>query len=293
MISILIPTYNYKVDQLVAVLYKQAEQLSIPFEILVYDDGSTSRFSENEGINQRKYAKYQYFEKNRGRGVIRHQLAMDAKADLLLFLDADVLPMSDDFLSNYVHRSLEKFDIICGGIAYKDEATPSEMLRYVYGKKREAKDAETRQNEPFIIVTANLFIGKEYFLKRNTELNNRYGEDLLLSQRFKIDGARIKHIDNPVWHLGLESSKDYILKSKEALSNMVYWEKEGKLEPNFTSLQRRYLKLRKLGLAPLFRWFMKLGNSLFIESNLVSKKPSIFLFNMYRLHYYAQLKKHA
>ena len=293
MISILIPTYNYKVDQLVAVLYKQAEQLSIPFEILVYDDGSTIRFSENEGINQREHAHYQYFEKNRGRSVIRNQLAMDAKANLLLFLDADVLPVSDDFLNCYIQMIPDKFDVICGGIAYKDEAAPSEMLRYVYGKKREARDADTRQKDSFIIVTANLLIGKRYFLNSNTELDNRYGEDILLSQQFKTDGASIKHIDNPVWHLGLESSKDYILKSKEALTNLVYWEKEGKLEPNFTSLQRGYLKLRKMGLAPIFRFMMKLGNSLFIESNLTSKKPSIFLFNLYRLYYYAQLKKHA
>ncbi len=293
MISILIPTYNSKVDQLVTVLHKQAEQLSIAFEIMVYDDGSTTRFLENEAINQLAHAKYLYFDSNVGRSAIRHRLAQDAVAEILLFLDADVLPMTADFLDNYAQLIKSHVDVICGGIAYKEKAAPHEMLRYTYGKKREARDAKTRQNEPFIIVTANVCMTKDLFLNINTELENRYGEDLLLSQQLKRNKASVEHIDNPVWHLGLESSQDYMLKSEEALSNMVHWEKEGRLEPNFTSLQQGYLKLRKLGLIPLFRFAMRLLIPLGIKSNLTSKKPSILLFDLYRLHCYAELKKHA
>jgi glycosyltransferase involved in cell wall biosynthesis len=293
MISILIPTYNSKVDQLVTVLHKQAEQLSIAFEILVYDDGSTKRFSVNAAINQLAHVTYKYFDSNMGRSAIRQQLAQDAVAEYLLFLDADVLPVTPDFLNNYAQLISNKVEVICGGIAYKEEAAPQEMLRHTYGTKREARDAKTRQKDPFIIVTANVCMGKALFLNINTELENRYGEDLLLSQQLKKNGETVQHIDNPVWHLGLESSQEYLLKSEEALSNMVHWEKEGRLEPNFTSLQQGYLKLRKMGLVPLFRLVMRLMIPLFIKSNLTSKKPSILLFDLYRLHYYAELKKHA
>ncbi|PIV50102.1 MAG: glycosyl transferase, partial [Flavobacteriaceae bacterium CG02_land_8_20_14_3_00_34_13] len=41
MLSILIPTYNYDITSLVAVLYKQLEEVSYAYEIIVVDDAST------------------------------------------------------------------------------------------------------------------------------------------------------------------------------------------------------------------------------------------------------------
>jgi len=294
MISILIPTYNEKVDKLVTVLHNQSEKLATNFEILVYDDGSSIRHQENEALNQLANASYRYFEKNLGRGAIRNQLALDAKADLLLFLDADVLPTNDNFLSNYEKAIQKDTVVICGGIAYQDTEVPvNERLRYVYGKKREEKSAETRQNNPYIIVTANLLIQKNCFLEANTELQNLYGEDLLLSQNLKYKKCDIQHINNPVWHLGLEASTLFIEKSKEAIRNMVYWEKEGKLDSDFTVLQKKYTSLKRKGLLSLYQIFLKISNKVYIAANLTSKKPSPLLFNMYRLYYYIQQKKHA
>lgn len=293
MISILIPTYHYKVDALVAMLHEQAGHLSSNFEILVYDDGSQDILPENEKINELEHVTYRHFKENRGRSGIRKALAEDAKADLLLFLDADVLPTAPDFLKRYEAQLSNPFDVVCGGILYRDRAEDGRQLRYVYGKKRESREAVARQKEPYIIVTANLLIRKSLFLDSIVELENLYGEDLLLSQQLQQKKAKVVHIDNPVWHLGLECSADYIKKSEQALQNMVRWEKEAKISHDFTSLQRSYLKLKRLGLIPLFRWCIGLLNGLFIKSNLVSKKPGLFWFDMYRLHFYAQKKKNA
>jgi len=293
MISILIPTYNYKVDALVTALCDEAETMDQKFEILVFDDGSTTVFSENEAINEQPYATYKYFETNQGRGAIRQKLADAATYDLLLFLDADVLPVSPNFLKKYQSQLQQSNEVICGGVSYQDNTDSSKQLRYVYGKKREAKKATIRQKEPFIIVTANLLIEKSTFFAANIELDNRYGEDLLLSQQLKLQNASVLHIDNPVWHLGLESSADYIAKSEEALRNMVFWEKEGKLKPGFTSLQRAYNRMKQWGMLSIFRWVVGLLNKLGLKSNLTSKNPSLFWFDTYRLHYYSKLKKHA
>ncbi|MEM7086148.1 MAG: glycosyltransferase family 2 protein [Bacteroidota bacterium] len=294
MISILIPTYNEKVDQLVLALHAQSEKLTTEFEILVYDDGSDVQFKENEAINALSNARYCYFEKNLGRGAIRNQLALDAKANFLLFLDADVLPTNNNFLSTY-EKAVEKDTmVICGGIAYRDTEVPTnERLRYVYGKKREEKSADTRQNDPYIIVTANLLIQKECFLEANVELKNLYGEDLLLSQNLKRRKCEVLHIDNPVWHLGLETSSQFIEKSKEAIRNMIYWEKEGQLDSDFTVLQKKYASLQRKGVLSLYQFFLKVANKVYIAANLTSKNPSPLLFNMYRLYYYIQQKKHA
>ena len=294
MISILIPTYNEKVDKLVSVLHAQSEKLATSFEILVYDDGSPTRFQENETINHHPNARYQYFEKNRGRGAIRKQLAQDAQSSMLLFLDADVLPTNDQFLAHYETALNDQTNVICGGVAYQDAEVPTnERLRYVYGKKREEKSAALRQQTPYIIVTANLLIRKTIFLEVNTELQNLYGEDLLLSQNLKHKNYSVLHIDNPVWHLGLETSLQFIKKSEAAIRNMIYWEQEGKLDPDFTSLQKKYQSLQRKGLLSGYQIFLKLANKVYIARNLTSKNPSPMLFNMYRLYYYIQQKKHA
>ena len=294
MISILIPTYNEKVDTLVKVLHTQAEKLSAEFEILVYDDGSTTFFPENETINALPHVTYRYFEKNIGRGAIRNRLATHAKAEFLLFLDADVLPTQDSYLNTYESTLNDAFDVICGGVAYKKGNIPvDERLRHAYGKKREEKSAQTRQKKPYFIVSANLLIRKACFLEINTELQNLYGGDLFLSQHLKHKKRDVKHIDNPVWHLGLESSSQFIKKSEAAIRNLVHWEKEGKLDNNFTPLQQKYLSLKRKGLLPLYQFFLKIANKVYIASNLTSKNPSPLLFNMYRLYYYIQRKKHA
>jgi len=278
----------------VSVLHAQSEKLATSFEVLVFDDGSSTRFPENESINDYPNAKYQYFEKNMGRGAIRQQLAQDAQGSMLLFLDADVLPTNDQFLAEYEAELTDSTQVICGGVAYQNAAVPAnERLRYVYGKKREEKSAELRQQTPYIIVTANLLIRKDIFLEVNTELQNLYGEDLLLSQNLKQKKYTILHIDNPVWHLGLETSLQFIKKSEAAIRNMIYWEQEGKLDPDFTALQKKYQSLQRKGLRSTYQIFLKLANKVYIAANLTSKNPSPMLFNMYRLYYYIQQKKHA
>ncbi|MEM7187038.1 MAG: glycosyltransferase family 2 protein [Bacteroidota bacterium] len=292
MISILIPTYQYKVDALVNTLHEQAGRSNTDFEILVYDDGSPHPVHEHAALNELTHVTYRHFPNNRGRSAIRHQLAQDARYELLLFLDADVLPTTADFIHDYIGAITKETDVICGGIRYQDNANDQQQLRFVYGKKRESRTAQERQRDPFVIVTGNLLVRKALFLESLIELEHRYGEDLLLSQQFQERNAHILHIDNPVWHLGLESSESYLQKSEEALSNLVHWEEQGKIRSNFTSLQRAYKRLRSWGMAPLFRGVVAALNRK-IASNLRSKKPSLFWFDVYRLYFYAKLKHNA
>jgi hypothetical protein len=101
---------------------------------------------------------------------------------------------------------------------------------------------------------------------------------------------KVGHIDNPVFHLGLEDSEDYLLKAREAVKNIVRMEGQGKLSDDFTSLQRAYKKARMLGMLPLLRWTVKISANK-IRSNLLSKNPALFCFDIFRLSCYAELKK--
>jgi glycosyltransferase involved in cell wall biosynthesis len=293
MISILIPTYNYDTTPLVQNLLDQAKSLKQSMEILIFDDGSIKFRDENMKIGASEQVTYKYFENNMGRSAIRQKLAEQASYDLLLFLDADVLPATNDFLKNYIKAAYDNPMAVCGGVTY--ESTPptkDKMLRYIYGVEREAKSAAVRSKEPHIIVTANMLIDKELFLKINEDLTNFYGEDLLISWNLKKLGVEVIHIDNPVMHLGLESSENFIEKAMSAVRNLVRLENEGKIGQDFISLQRAYGKLKRFGSLGFFRWIMRRMNQR-MRANALSHRPSMFYFNLLRLSHYAELKKNG
>ena len=291
MISILIPTYNYNTTPLVQKLLEQAESITQAVEILIFDDGSHDFRKENMKLGELPKVTYRYFEENMGRSAIRQRLAEQASYDLLLFLDADVVPASENFLANYFKFMDENSKVICGGVVY-EETRPAKdkLLRYAYGVKRETKSAVDRSREPYIIVTANVLIAKKIFVSINEDLTNFYGEDLLLSWNLKKLNLQVIHIDNPVFHLGLENSVDFMNKAKTAITNLVRLEKEGRIGHDFISLQRAYRKLKRYGGLGLFRSITKMmGNRM--RSNALSDSPSMFYFNLWRLSHYTNLKK--
>lgn len=291
MLSILIPTYNHNVYELTHQVHSQAEQLSIPYEILVIDDHSTLFLSENEKIKELSNVQFTILEKNIGRSGVRAMLAENAQFDTLLFLDADVLPGSKMFLANYISQSkITSTDVIFGGVAYVKDAPPIEnRLRWQYGKNREVKSAADREQNPYFVISQNLFISKDCFQKINTSLENFYGDDLILSQQLKKGQIKVCHIDNPVFHLGLETSKDYLTKALSAVETIVMLEDKGQLDKDLTKLQRSYLHLKKWNCTGLFRAIIGLFTQL-MEKNFISERPNLFWFDLYRLHYYIQLK---
>jgi glycosyltransferase involved in cell wall biosynthesis len=291
MISILIPLYNYKVHPLVEVLSQQAKALDVPYEILVQDDASTEPFEENITINLFPHTRYFKSEVNQGRPKTREILAKKAEYDCLLFLDVDVFPEHDDFLNQYVRLGLNAYEMIVGGITYEETPpVPSKYLRWYYGMHREKKSAARRNKEPFIITPANIFIRKSLFLKVNQFTGTKYGMDLALSYQLKTAHTNILHIDNPVYHLGLETNTEYLEKSLKAVENLVDLEEQGGISSDFTGLQRLYLKLKQWYLTGIVEvmvsWFEAP-----IRRQLLSTSPNLRLMDLYRLNHYIRLKK--
>ena len=122
MLSILIPTYNYNVYPLVLELHKQCLECQIEFEIIVFDDASKSELNiENEKINSLTNCFFKILELNIGRSSIRNLLAKQSKFENLLFLDADTIPISKDFIKNYVSNIDVDEKVIYGGIKYQND----------------------------------------------------------------------------------------------------------------------------------------------------------------------------
>jgi len=136
MLSILIPTYNYNIEALVTELHAQSTACDIDFEILCYDDGSINLeiIEENKSINVLKNTTYKVLDSNIGRSSIRNLLAKDANYDLLLFLDADVIPVKDDFISKYLNSISDATNNLWR-YSIPRKVLKSHLLRWVYGKR--------------------------------------------------------------------------------------------------------------------------------------------------------------
>src|SRR5690554_1710662 len=272
MLSILIPTYNYNVYPLVEQLHKQATHLKLDFEIRVYDDFSTLPAPENEKINQLSNASFTLLKKNIGRSAIRNLLAKEAKYPNLLFLDADTQIIKEDFIQNYVDEIPHGYQIIYGGIRYQENAPPKEeKLRWVYGVDREALPVEERRKQPHIrFLTLNFLIHKSVFaqLKFNEKIPNLRHEDTLFSLDAKKKELDVRHIDNPVIHLGLESSEVFLRKSRESVESLKLFIDQSLINAEETALSAKAHQLKKNGLA----WGVKLFYKIFkrtMEKNLL------------------------
>lgn len=296
MLSILIPTFNTSISELVKELHDQICLCNIPFEIIVCDDASTKEQSLNKEVSNLTNCIYITNNSNIGRTATRNKLAQKALYEWVLFLDADVYPKSKDFIQEYLKtiNSSKNMSCVFGGIAYKEEKPiKEELLRWVYGIQKESKIASERNKNPHFIISQNLLIKKVLFLELNIFTENQYGLDIIFSYELKRKNINVLHIDNEVYHLGLESNEVFLKKSIDSLRTTIDYEKQGKIPNDLRPVQRIYNKLQIiLGSHKLIGFIIGIFEKR-IKTNLISKKPSMILFDLYRLYYYIQLKSDA
>ena len=295
MLSILIPTYNYNVFPLVSELQKQAIAQGVEFEIIVFDDASPdgNKRAENEKINTLEHCRYTLLQKNIGRSAIRNLLAENARYEWLLFLDADTLPITENFIAGYLPCLNHEEKIVYGSIKYRPEQpSANRLLRWIYGNEREALPIHVRQQEPYLsLLTLNFAISKPVFrnVKFNEEIPNLRYEDTLFSYDLMKANIKVEHIANEVYHLGLDTSELFVKKSEEAVVGLKYLLDNKLLPPDYIKLAKAYVRLRKFGLLPVMAVFHSTTKSAF-RKNLLGSKPSLFIFDLYRLGYLCSLK---
>lgn len=272
-------------------IHSQAIELGIDFEILVYEDGSKEFLEINRKIASLSKVDYKFLPKNIGRTALRTSMAKNAKFEYCLFLDADVFPKNGDFLKKYFQIITTNPDVVFGGISYQTEKPERhQILRWKYGKEREAKTVEKRMESPYFIISQNLLIKKDVFIKANDLQENLYGLDNYFSGRLKVLQAKIIHIDNTVIHRGLETSEKFIKKALEAVKTTVILENRNLMDNNIRPIQKSYLKLKKMKMVSLYSFLISPFIAL-MERNFQSGNPNLFWFDLYRLNYYIDLKK--
>ena len=288
MISVLIPTYNYVLNQLIESVHKQLIKTDVPFEILFLEDGSSAKFiSQNRSLDNLPFTTQLINDTNKGRLNTRKELSERAQFDWLLFIDADTIPKSHHYINNYLDAIDEDTDAIFGGFAYYDKAPESDfLLRWRYGRTFEVKAAKLRNKKPYKqIISANFMIKKSVLrsLKLSSE-TKRYGHDSYFSGQLKLNQIRVKHLDNEVYHLGIERSADYLHKKEQAAKTLIEFYQSGQMPEHDNSLLRTYEKIRRLGLHHVGKLgYRILGKAL--RSNLVGNRPNVYFLQVYRLLY--------
>lgn len=288
MISVLIPTYNYHVTDLVKEIHKQLIYCKIPFEILCLEDGSDkNHIQSNKVIDTFSNTRLLISVTNKGRISSRKELAEKAKYNWLLFLDADTFPVNQNFIFVYLQYIDSEFKGIFGGINYKSVKPEKEyLLRWKYGRKHEQKGAEKRNQNPYnSIVSANFLIDKEVFLTYNSKINkNNYGFDAYFGSLLKKDEVVIKHIDNAVFHLGIEKSEVYLDKKEEATRTLLMLYRQGKMKQNDNNLLDLFLILKRYKFVCMLSFFHEIFSQL-LKRNLLGKYSYIPFLQVYRILY--------
>lgn len=286
MISILIPTYNYDPYPLVKELYEQCKSLGISFEILVNDDASTETLNST-ALEKLDSCSIFYQKENKGLSFSRNFLANKARYPWCIFLDSDTKPVKENFIANYIQHTSSGYDIINGGLMY--ELTPPKkdsLLRWKYGITREAMPIEKRlePHHKSSFLSSNLLIKKSIFeVVSYDESLNKYGyEDLVFQKEINQKKFKVLQIDNPVYHLKLDTSEIFVNKFKQSLSNLNLLIVTQKLDYTDTKISKIYKRLNY----PIIKHLIVFTFTIFenrMYNLLKSSKTSLFVFDLYRI----------
>lgn len=290
-ISLLIPVFDYDIVALVHSMKSALGKVPELVEILIGDDGSSPEYREKYLSMEGEGVRVISAERNIGRSAIRNRLAMEAKGDYLLFIDADAMvpATAEAYLKKWIPVA-NQARVLSGGILYHDgtPGDPDKLLRWKYGRMREQKKASDRNKHPNSgFSTFNVLIEKSVFSKiRFDEELKQYGhEDTLFGYQLQKAGIRIQHIDNGLIHEGLESNREFLMKTKLGIENlsMLYDKVTDKKSFSETvNMLRiyhriRYFRIEKI-LAGIFIHYRER-----MEIRLDSKEISLQLFAFYKM----------
>lgn len=285
MFSILIPVYEFDVNELVQTLYNQCIKAGVDFEILCFDDGSGAAMRQvNRAIRNLDRVRYEELPQNIGRSAIRNALADAARYDYLLFMDNDSKVVRENYIRQYLDQ-LTPHRLLCGGRCYAP--TPPEATRFylhwLYGAKREQIPFELRRQNPWHgFMTNNFVVPKALFQSIRFDENlTQYGhEDTLFGRELELRQIDILHLDNPLEHIGLEDTDTFLKKARIAVQNLYRLNRQ---YPDLdTRLLRAFRTVKRYRLATFLLYALHDLQGILL-ANLRSKSPSLYVLDAYKL----------
>ena len=296
MISICIPIYNNNVTSLVTELYVQCEALDCRYEIILIDDASEAKFQvTNRKLSEFDNVYYEELTANISRSAIRNLFPLRAAYPYLIFIDNDAQLCSPNYISTYLKLCLP--DVVAyGGCRYLPCNDREHRLRWIFGKEREAISIQERKKKPNRYFSSfNFIIDKRVILRYPFDEDiQEYGyEDVIFQTKILEEGYHITQVDNPLIHTGLISNEDFLARIRISLENLYLLQrsplKDLDLAKTIKLLRTKSL-IDKFKLASLVSLLFKLFENCFIK-NILGKKPSLFILDLYKLGYLCSYSK--
>ena len=225
-LSVLIPYYRDDPEGLLNALLLQTNE---NVEILLYDDGTDDQAINENLQNIAKVGTTSvslfFAGANKGRSAARNYLQSQAWAKWVLFLDADMLPQSDNFIADYLEQiSEDNADIIFGGFTVPaiKQSSETELHRAFSQTSDCLSAAERTKNGPQYVCSSNLCVRSEILSAQPFDASfTGWGwEDSEWAARV-AKNYTIKHADIPALHLGLESTETLLKRFKDSAGNYV------------------------------------------------------------------------
>ncbi len=289
MLSICIPIFNHDVRSLVKDLHQQATDSGKEFEILLMDDASeeTCKKLNHECATLEKVSLAE-LEENVGRSRIRNRLAEKARYPWLIFMDCDSQCRDRQYIQNYL-KHIQSEGIVCGGRLYLP--TPPEdstYLHWLFGTHREVNPPHIRALKPnHSFMTNNFMIAASIMkkIKFNESLKGYGHEDTLFGVELLKNHIKIQHIDNPLYHVGLQSADEFLHKTREGTRNLLKVYKILNHDPaliEMVKLLKVWKRLYKTGLRYPTGMALKIIEPLML-GNLRGKKPKLLWLDLFKL----------
>ena len=289
MLSILIPIYNYDVRHLVGELQRQAEELSLTYEICLLDDASTLIFQQrNRELTGKPHIRYEELPQNIGRSAIRNRLVAIARYDYLLLMDCDSGVVMPNYVQTYLQH-LQPNRLLYGGRTYlpKPPSDRNYLLHWHYGRQREQQDVKHRQEEPYhSFMSNNFLIPSQIFasITFNEQIRTYGHEDTLFGMELAKKGVEILHLNNPLLHLGLETNLVFLQKTEMAVLNLARLHREK--HPLNTRLSKIYYSLNQWGLTLPVGFLLRPMRPFFVAQLTRRARPNLCYLDLYKLSFF-------
>lgn len=290
-LSVLIPSYNDDPTPLLERLLDETADTS-NVEIMIYDDG-TGNAEINAGLvaickNSNTPISLFFAKINKGRSSARNHLVDNARAQWVLFLDADMRPETDDFLAAYqTEIKIDKADIIFGGFTVAEEKQSGDTeLHRAFSQTSDCLDATERTAKgPQYVASSNLCVRKQVLKDEpfDTGFSGWGWEDsewaARVAKKFKL-----KHLDNPALHLGLESTETLLSRFKSSGPNYIRFTRAHPELARTLTLYKMSQRLMAMPGQKLMRPFL----AFMVRRSFTPTKLRLVALKLWRASWYAE-----
>ncbi len=196
-VSVVIPTYNRK-EMLAEMIGLLTEQTLDPseFEVLVVDDGGKDGTPEFIEALDMPFALRVVTQPNGGASRARNHGAEEARADMIVFMDDDLVPQPEMIKSHRDALVEDESTVVIGKLMPWDEGSRGAWNRWedrIYARHYAAVESNRRPPSGRRLYSGNFSVWRQAFLNAGGfDEDLLRGEDVELGFRLESRGANFK-----------------------------------------------------------------------------------------------------